>query len=348
MSIRDTFSQRSIGKTIPAVLLIFLFSITSLYSAQFPEKTLVKIHYIQGEFINGEEDKLEFYEAARYMEEVINSKFFQDSVRKLTFTYPFRTFDQDKKYSTDEIIDLLLLGDEPHHFRMNCVPSEQLKPGVIDLAIRVMDRAKSVLKDEPASAYASPGYLEVTYFKKPNEGPDDPKYIADVLIHEYMHVLGFSHEDDEREGDVAYSVDRVFSDYDTNEFIKSIPSKLAVTPQYFGKWKVFRSLKYTAYEDAEETIYDPRESDDSYHIEITEDAFLQLYVNDVMTFRERILYFTDMDDHLIVGSEKYTGISIYNPDVPTNYVSHMYEFPFRIFKPGSSDHSMSYLEKVRD
>lgn len=347
MSIRDTLSQQSIRKNIPAALLIFLFSITSLYSAQLPEKTLVKIHYIEGDFIS-QEDKREFYEAARYMEEVINSKFFQDSVRKLTFTYPFRTFDQDKKYSTDEIIDLLLLGEEPHHFRTNSVPPEDIKSGVIDIAIRVMDRAKSILKDDPASAYAMSGYLEITYFKKPNDGPDDPKYIADVLIHEYMHVLGFSHEDDEREGDVAYSVDRVFSDYATNEFIKSIPSLLAQTPQYFGRWNIFRSKKHTDSDETEETIYNPWESDDTYHIEITKDAFLQLYVNNEMTFRERIIYFTDMDDHLIVGGKKYDGISIYDPEVPTNYVSHMYEFPFRIFKPGSRDYCVSYLEKVGD
>lgn len=288
-------------KLMLKLILVKLCVINSLI-VNAGDSTRVKLHYIKGESGSESIDEQFIQESTFLLEEIINDPVFHENVKNMKFKNGGKGYGENFKiYSSEEILETLLLANEPHNYHKNSVSDELRKEYVIDLAILYKEKSEEKFWVE-AAAHAGIGNSEITIMKGQKFSI---KEMASLLLHEYIHILGWHHDRDDITGkdvakgeDVAYGIEKCFNN-------ALISKKMANDTAVVGSYKVIKSVLLQDYGFPSDTLVDSISCNYSnFHLEITSNARIVFYQNNLVINELMIseFYFSHGNYHLTTGN----------------------------------------------
>lgn len=149
------------------------------------------------------ENKLKLIKAINLIKKIINSNQFRERI--INYQYQgIKKFHENNELSNNEIYQKIMEGAE--------TIGNTEKNGVMDVEIELYDQnSKTIGYTYPNSTRI---WINLKYFNKYT-----PEQVADNLIHEWMHKLGFTHAvkwDKNREHSVPYAVGYIIEDIAKN------------------------------------------------------------------------------------------------------------------------------------
>lgn len=203
------FSNRNV------LIIIFLLQSGFVFSGvrDTTNQTIIKIHNIEGLTGNIEEQEKIIYDAVELLNEAINSQVFQNYMLDYDFGQVFDYIPSPaEKFDNQKILNLLLEAHEPDHHLNKLERNDR----VIDISLKFIsssEKPESMKEHYLAAAFAYSGKSEISVIREFFINGSAEEF-ANTLIHEYMHVLGFSHRDDiSRDVDVAFGYGNGFMAY---------------------------------------------------------------------------------------------------------------------------------------